>query len=60
MPHSKRYLYYFRKIPSDKWLYIKDYAPNNPERFIHYLEMLPFAGYDLDKKTGQFRIIGKL
>lgn len=60
MPQSKRYLTYFKTIPPDKWHDIRDYAPADPERFLEYLEQLPFAGRIIDRKAKQFKIIGKL
>lgn len=60
MPQSNRYLKYFKTIPKDKWLFISDYAPSNPDRFLEYLEMLPFAVRDIDMQFKQFRINGIL
>lgn len=57
---SERYFQYLKTIESDKWHLVKDYAPSNPERFLEYLEMLPFAGRMVTKDKLQFKIIGKL
>jgi len=51
-------LNYLRSIPPDKWQDLEDYAPRNPKKFLEYLQMLPFTGYNID--VNKFKIIGKL
>lgn len=57
---SERYFIYFKSIDPDKWHRVSDYAPSNPDRFLEYLEMLPFAGRMITDDKLQFKIIGKL
>ncbi len=60
MPQSKRYLDYFKTIPSDTWHPVSKYAPENPMRFLEYLKQLPKEGREIEPLKMEFKINGKL